>query len=75
MQFAASALSLLLPGAPPPEDAIGFERAAVAGEPCHWDLRAAGVQGEADATHRPVALEQRDQVGFQLLLCCACGLR
>ena len=59
---------MLLPGAPPPEDAVGSGRAGVAGEPGCRDLRAAGVQGEAYATHRPVALEQRDQVGLQLAL-------
>ena len=63
-----SALRPLLPGAPPPEDAVGSGRAGVAGEPGCRDLRAAGVQGEAHATHRPVALEQSDQVGLQLAL-------
>ena len=68
MQLAASAL-LLHPGAPPTEDAVGSGPFGVAGEPGHWDLGAAGVQGEADATRRRVALEQRLQSGFESLLC------
>ena len=66
MQFAASAL-LLLPGAPPLEDAVGFGRDGVADEPGHWNLRAVGVQGEAYVARRRVALEERLQA-VELLL-------
>ena len=67
MQLAASAL-LLLPGAPPLEDAVGFGRDEVAGEAGHRDRRAGGVQGEVDLARRCVALEHRLQVGLELAL-------
>ena len=67
MQFAASAL-LLLPGAPPLKDAVGFGRDEVAGEAGDRDRRAGVVQGEVDAARRRVALEHRLQVGLELAL-------
>ena len=67
MQLAASAL-LLLPGAPPLEDAVGFGRDEVAGEAGHRDRRAGVVQGEVDLARWRVALEHRLQVGLELAL-------
>ena len=69
MQLAASAL-LLLPGAPPLEETVGFGRDEVAGEAGDRDRRAGGVQGEVDAARRRVALEHRLQVGLELALGC-----